>query len=268
MTRDGDQAIEAATRDVTDAPARGRNHLAWAYIRLAHALTVAGRSGEARSALVQAVETARDGVTAALARAKAALEAADSQDADAVTRVLAGLDSGFLFANPALHVRHTPRRPSPSAPLAPRPGSTDAGGGHSAPTCSSAPPASVYEEIAAGYVAVKLLGPFLESFAGKLGEQLGESVGKAIVRISLRRPRSGPRRLSVRLPDTLGSTTLKLPEQFTEEAKLAIIDLDLSAEEVRGRQLHWDPVTGAWKAEDKANEPDEPDEVDVPSWLR
>jgi hypothetical protein len=156
--------------------------------------------------------------------------------------------------------------------------------------------------IAAGFVALKVVGPFLEAFSKKLGEQLGESTARAISRIKLihrsgeERPLSeeqearanelivefdprcpncrgtgttpsgrpcGPcnlvlkridlhpgefRRVKVKrlTIDTQPTTTLILPDSLSDEAKLAIIELDVTADGVCGRTLTWDEATGTW----------------------
>ncbi|MGW2264256.1 hypothetical protein [Streptomyces koyangensis] len=104
-------------------------------------------------------------------------------------------------------------------------------------------------ELACGFVAVKFLGPFLESLAGKLGESLGESAVAATGRLRLLWDRSGGRReLDVLTPGE--RTTLVLPEEFDDAARLAAVDLDLGAEGVRGAELHWDAGTGTWRPAD------------------
>jgi hypothetical protein len=122
---------------------------------------------------------------------------------------------------------------------------TDAGpwaGGYPAP-----PP--LFVEIAVGFLAVKLLGPFLETFATKLGERFGESTSEALgrIRVTRRRNRTS-RNLEIEDPETFNPTVLILPEEFTEEARLAVIDLDIAAEEVRGTTLRWNPDMGTWQA--------------------
>ncbi|MFD7292329.1 hypothetical protein ACFV9W_03495 [Streptomyces sp. NPDC059897] len=107
-----------------------------------------------------------------------------------------------------------------------------------------APP---YAELAVGFIALKVLGPFIETFATKLGEQLGESVGRALGRIRLFRPAGGRRFLGVRVPASQVLTRVELPEDLTEEARLALIDLDPTVEEVRGRLLRWDETSKTWK---------------------
>ncbi|UJB44884.1 DUF2786 domain-containing protein [Streptomyces sp. A1-5] len=100
-------------------------------------------------------------------------------------------------------------------------------------------------ELACGFVAVKFLGPFVESFAGKLGERLGESTVTATGRLRLLwHRRSGRRDLDVLTPGE--RTTLVLPDDFDDAARLAAIDLDLGADGVRGAELHWDADAGTW----------------------
>ncbi|MEF2528999.1 MULTISPECIES: hypothetical protein [Streptomyces] len=100
-------------------------------------------------------------------------------------------------------------------------------------------------ELACGYVAVKFLGPFVESFAGKLGETLGESAVAAAGRLRLLWDRRSVRRdFDVVMPGE--RTTLVLPEHFDDAARLAAIDLDLEADGVRGAELHWDADAGTW----------------------
>ncbi|KAF2776541.1 hypothetical protein [Streptomyces sp. OM5714] len=100
-------------------------------------------------------------------------------------------------------------------------------------------------ELACGYVAVKFVGPFVESFAGKLGERLSESAVAAAGRLRLLWDRrSGRRELDVLTPD--GRTTLVLPDDFDDAARLAAIELDLGADGVRGAELHWDADAGTW----------------------
>ena len=112
-----------------------------------------------------------------------------------------------------------------------------------------------WEVVAAGFVAVKTLGPFLEAFAAKLGDQLGESFPKVISRIKVvRNPRrksflgwfGGKQFIEIYVPNGRGATLLELPDELTDEAKLAIIDLDVSADDVRGKRLRWEPASGKW----------------------
>ncbi|MFE3578219.1 hypothetical protein [Streptomyces vinaceus] len=118
-----------------------------------------------------------------------------------------------------------------------------------------AAPVPAFEEIVVGFLAVKLLGPFLETFATKLGERFGESTSQALgrIRVTRRRNRTS-RNLEIEDPQTFTSTVLVLPEEFTEEARLAVIELDVSAEEVRGKTLRWNPDTSTWQVVDDGPE--------------
>ncbi|WP_141957039.1 hypothetical protein [Actinoallomurus bryophytorum] len=108
--------------------------------------------------------------------------------------------------------------------------------------------ADLFVELAVGFVTVKFLGPFAEAFATKLGESLGESAARAIGRIRLlRNHRHARTDLDVVLPEST-RTTLVLPADFTDAARLAAIDLDLTAEDVRGAELHWDVGAGRWRS--------------------
>lgn len=103
--------------------------------------------------------------------------------------------------------------------------------------------------LASGFVAVKFLGPFVEAFATKLGEGLGESAVAAAGRLRLLWDHGDGRRdLDVLTPGPQ-RTTLVLPENFDDAARLAAIDLDLGAEGVQGAELHWDDATGTWTAQ-------------------
>ncbi|MFD4904219.1 hypothetical protein [Kitasatospora purpeofusca] len=100
--------------------------------------------------------------------------------------------------------------------------------------------------LASGYVAVKFLGPFVEAFAAKLGERLGESAVAAAGRLRLLwNHRDGRGDLDVLTPGSQ-RTTLVLPEDFDDAARLGAIELDVSADGIRGAELHWDAATGTW----------------------
>lgn len=102
-------------------------------------------------------------------------------------------------------------------------------------------------DLAVGYVVCKFLGSFTEAFAAKLGERLGESTASAIGRIRLLLDRgNNHNELDIVMR---GRTTLILPENFTDEAKLAAIELDVTADGIHGAVLHWDSVTGQWKSD-------------------
>jgi hypothetical protein len=236
MARD-DSAIEAAAWVVTDARDReDRASEARALSTLGQALLNAHRVGEGRYICRQAAQLAielgdHDGngqVLTALGLNPKELDELASQDGSWRDFLLGSSDETQWFAsfqearsdqyyNPGLH-RDVSYR------------------------------ADLFVELAVGFVTVKFLGPFAEAFAAKLGESLGESAARAIGRLRLlRNHRHARTDLDVVLPGS-ARTTLVLPADFTDAARLAAIDLDMNAEDVRGAELHWDVGAGQWRS--------------------
>jgi hypothetical protein len=110
------------------------------------------------------------------------------------------------------------------------------------------------ETVIAGFLAVKVLGPFLEEWARTLGKQFGESTVRALERIQIRhldliRPkgaRMDGTKLEASVPGIPTPTTLVLPRPLSDSAKLAIIDLDPAEAAVRGQTLCWSESEVAW----------------------
>jgi len=48
-------------------------------------------------------------------------------------------------------------------------------------------------------------------------------------------------------PDDGAAATLVITSDTPDEARLAVLDLDVTAEDVRGRFLQWDSETGTWR---------------------
>jgi hypothetical protein len=103
---------------------------------------------------------------------------------------------------------------------------------------------------ASGFVAVKILGPFVEEWAKKIGEKLGESTVRALGRLRATRADTGTTHgvaeLEASLPSAHSPTTLILPQPLSDAAKLALIDLDPTDNAVRGQTLYWSETEGAW----------------------
>jgi hypothetical protein len=101
-----------------------------------------------------------------------------------------------------------------------------------------------YAELVAGFFALKVAGPFLEAFAKKLGDQFAESTARALGRIRLRK-----HQLEVEVPDAKEPLILVLPDDLTDDARLALIDLQVPLE---GGTLRWNPDTRAWEQKPSA----------------
>ncbi len=111
---------------------------------------------------------------------------------------------------------------------------------------------TLYLYAAGAFAALKVLGPMAEAFAKKLGESLGESALAAARRVRLRFKKDNQGIFPSLNPDALtvdasgAVTTVILPAELTDDARLALIDLDVTADGIRGETLYWDPTTKTW----------------------
>jgi hypothetical protein len=120
----------------------------------------------------------------------------------------------------------------------------------------------VAEVVIAGFLAVKVLGPFLEAWATKLGELAGESTARVLGRVHIKKithSYSGwgagelpedRTELVAPFPNTF-PIILVLPRHLSDAAKLALIDLNPADRAVGGETLYWCADAGAWLSEQK-----------------
>lgn len=246
-----DEAMETARQAVEQARTRGdRGDEARALIMLGHCLSEAGhRELEAAFCYHEASETARQII--------------DDQVKDQALRVLA-INVDWRRRN----LRDVPdwlELEEASAhwwlAVGRFHGFEDARAGHNLANHMSSVPIPNPVELLVGFVALKMLGPFAQAFATKLGESLGESTARAIGRLRLlRHNTTGHAELDV-LNDTAKPTTLVLPADLTDEAREAMIDLDVTDPEVAGKTMHWYPSVGKWLAKPPPPTPENPDLV-------
>jgi hypothetical protein len=102
------------------------------------------------------------------------------------------------------------------------------------------------EEIAAAALMVKLLNSFLDAYAKKLGEKLGESTAAAAGRL---RTHLLGRKAGAISPvnDEAGVTILVVAADLTEEARLALIDLDVTDPALSGAMVRWNAEEARWR---------------------
>lgn len=105
-----------------------------------------------------------------------------------------------------------------------------------------------FETVIVGFAALKVLGPFAEAFAKKLGELLAERTVTAIDRIHVIRRNGKPQLLKIEVP--AGQTILVLPEDLSDDAILAIRDLPLTAPP--GTPQHWNHEESRWEVQPDA----------------
>jgi hypothetical protein len=93
------------------------------------------------------------------------------------------------------------------------------------------------------------VGSLVTAFCTELGKRMGESVADWARRVKWYRRKSHPHHIAdieVNVGDVV--TTLEITDTLTDEAILALLDLDLNDFAVRGQSLRWDGEIGAWKA--------------------
>jgi len=92
---------------------------------------------------------------------------------------------------------------------------------------------------------------FLEALGKRSGEGVADLPKRLADRLRVRRQaRKGkPDELHVGPKDDPSAATLVITEDLSELARLALIDLDVTAEAVRGKTLRWDATVGAWLPE-------------------
>jgi hypothetical protein len=80
---------------------------------------------------------------------------------------------------------------------------------------------------------------FVEALAKRHADGLADRV----------RTRSRTREARIGLPDS-ESATIVITARMPDEARLALLDLDVTADEVRGKLLRWDSKASAWRPAD------------------
>lgn len=107
-------------------------------------------------------------------------------------------------------------------------------------------------------IAVQGLSPLLTAFAKKLGDELGDGAtilikawmhrGSAIVRARVHRG-SGP--VQTELPEHV-EVLCAISSDTPDEARLALLDIDPTAPELRGATLHWNAEHNQWQPGESA----------------
>jgi hypothetical protein len=93
--------------------------------------------------------------------------------------------------------------------------------------------------------AVAVFGKaFLETLGSRAGEGAANLPRHVSDLIRARKRRSG--KTEIYLSAGNNAATIVVTEDLPDEARLALLDLDLTTAEVRGKQLVWDCATQAW----------------------
>jgi hypothetical protein len=84
---------------------------------------------------------------------------------------------------------------------------------------------------------------FLETLGKRAGDGLADLVGTHV------RRKGKPDQYEIGVDDG-SAATIAIATDTPDEARLALLDLDVTAEGVRGKVLHWDSAADAWRAAD------------------
>jgi hypothetical protein len=95
---------------------------------------------------------------------------------------------------------------------------------------------------------------YSKAFLEALGSRTGEGVANLAARLGgfmRRRVRwkgGGGSEFEYLIgPDDGSAAIIVVTEDTPDEARLALLDLDVTAPELRGKELYWDPATGMWR---------------------
>ncbi|MGH3253275.1 MAG: hypothetical protein ACRDOI_44630 [Trebonia sp.] len=102
-----------------------------------------------------------------------------------------------------------------------------------------------FDEIAAAAAIFKVLGTFGDAYLSRLGQMLAESTPAILKRIRLRR---NPVHDTGRLMISTDHSTIafEFDGDLSDDAKLALIDIDLTDGRLQGATLRWNAATGQW----------------------
>jgi hypothetical protein len=96
-------------------------------------------------------------------------------------------------------------------------------------------------------LASAILGqPFWKAYCTELGKRLGGSTADWAARIRARNRRRG--KADMIIPVDGAVTIIEISNELTDEARLALIELDPTAEGVHGQRMKWDTEAQAWIA--------------------
>jgi hypothetical protein len=110
-----------------------------------------------------------------------------------------------------------------------------------------------FETVAVATGAVIYLKAFLEELGKRTGEGMADLPKKLADHIRVfREARKGkPDEFYVGFRDDPEAAMIVVTEDLPDEGRLALLDLDVTAEALRGKTLRWDATAGAWLPDDK-----------------
>lgn len=106
-----------------------------------------------------------------------------------------------------------------------------------------------YVQMAIAFTA----GNFASAFLQALGKRAGDSAANVPRRVRdlvrKRVTRKGQEEIHISAKGGT-TTTVVITPSTPDEARLALLDLDVTAPELRGREMRWDEIAGEWRPSD------------------
>jgi hypothetical protein len=99
------------------------------------------------------------------------------------------------------------------------------------------------ENLALATAAAIYAKTFLETLAKRHADALEDLVETRV------RRKGKPDEYRIGVEDG-SAATIAITEDMPDEARLALLDLDVTANELRGKLLRWDSITSAWRPND------------------
>jgi hypothetical protein len=104
-------------------------------------------------------------------------------------------------------------------------------------------PGFTHLDLAETVVAVSALTIFCKAFLEALGKRAGDGLVD-LVRTHVQR-KGKPEEYHIGVDDG-SAATIAITEDTPDEARLALLDLDVTADDLRGKVLRWDRSASAW----------------------
>jgi hypothetical protein len=102
------------------------------------------------------------------------------------------------------------------------------------------------EEFVAAAAVVKVLGTMSDAYLSRLGEMLADSTPAILRRIRLSRyPPTSTGRLAIKIGRS--KVVFAFDGDLSDDAKIALIDFDLTDRHLSGAVFRWDEANGEWR---------------------
>jgi hypothetical protein len=96
-------------------------------------------------------------------------------------------------------------------------------------------------------LAVWAFGSFVTAFCSELGKRFGGGMADWGSKVCLRKKRSVTDKVDLLVQEDDSLTVLEISEDLPDDARWALLDLDIKAPAVRGHRLRWNAYTETWE---------------------